>query len=200
MRCCAAEACINRCILMALRRSGRCPRLSLRCRYAGRFCGDNIDGINWLSDRLRVVVILNGVEYPCGVFIITTAPKRKVGGLKLIDIEGYSPLYLAQRKKLETRLHIDAGANYVTQINNLLIASGISDITSTATSLTLATAREDWEIGTPYLTIINQLLAEINYNSVWVNLNGTARGHSIYRAVAVGYHANLQSGYGESDR
>lgn len=144
----------------------------LKMAIRGSFYRDNFDGINFLTDRLRVVVIINGVEYPCGLFVVTSEIYRKAGTLKVVDIEGYSPLYLAQRKKIENRLYISAGTNYVTQINSLLMSAGLTDIISTPASLTFASAREDWEIGTPYLTIINDLLGEINYNTAWVDLSG----------------------------
>ena len=40
---------------------------------------------------------------------------------------------------------------------------------------TIATDREDWEIGTEYLAIINALLSEINFSSIWFDLDGIAR-------------------------
>jgi hypothetical protein len=144
----------------------------LKMSFRGTFLRDNFDGINFLTDRLRVVVVLNGTEYPCGLFVITSVLNRKAGGVKVADLEGYSILYLAQRKKIETRLSLAAGANYITSINNLLIGAGITNFVYTASSLTLATVREDWEIGTPHLTIVNDLLSEINYNSAWVDLSG----------------------------
>lgn len=145
---------------------------ALKMSIRGAFYRDDFEDINFLTDRIRAVVTINGVDYPCGHFVVTSEEYRKTGGLKTVAIEGYSPLYLAERKKIETRLSIPAGTNYVAQINSLLMACGITNIISTPTSLTMATAREDWEIGTPYLTIINDLLAEINYNSAWVDLNG----------------------------
>lgn len=39
----------------------------------------------------------------------------------------------------------------------------------------LATDREDWPIGTSYLTIINTLLSEINYESLWFDADGVCR-------------------------
>lgn len=51
----------------------------------------------------------------------------------------------------------------------------MTSIDAESTSYTFATDRQDWEVGTPVLDIVNQLLAEISYNSAWVDLSGAVR-------------------------
>lgn len=131
--------------------------------------------INFFSDRMRPVAIINDVEYPMGVYIITTEEKTENDGQRISLLEGYSVLYLARRKKIESRLHIPRGTNYIGIISELLTSAGISDIQADPTSYTMATDREDWEIGTPVLEIINALLAEISYRGAYVDLNGTVQ-------------------------
>lgn len=133
------------------------------------------DDINFLSDRLRPVMIINGKEYPLGVYVVTTETELLSGGVNLMEIEAYSLLYLAQRKRIEERLSIAAGTNYITQIIALLNVCGINDIEADASDFVFSSVREDWDIGTSYLEIINQLLDEINYNPAWINLNGVVR-------------------------
>lgn len=130
---------------------------------------------NFFSDRLRPVLTVNGEDYPLGVYVITTEEKSEAEGRKIAALEGYSLLYLARRKKIETRLHIPAGKNYMTQITELLALAGITDMEADATSYTLATDREDWEIGTSVLDIVNTLLAEISYKRAYVDLSGTVQ-------------------------
>lgn len=146
----------------------------LKTSFRGTFF-EYSDEIDFLTDRLRPVIILNGVEYPMGVYVITTETLRYDSGVMQKDIEGYSLLYLAQRKRIEERVHIAAGKNYGTVIFELLVSCGISAIEADETDLTFAAAREDWDIGTPIIEIVNELLAEINYNEVWVDLNGVVR-------------------------
>lgn len=130
---------------------------------------------DFFRDRVRPVVIVNDQEYPMGLFIITTEEKTEADGQKLSLLEGYSLLYLARRKKIETRLHISAGTNYITAITDLLTLAGITDIKADATEYTMATDREDWDIGTSVLEIVNSLLAEISYRGAYVDLNGTVQ-------------------------
>lgn len=133
------------------------------------------DDINFLQDRLRIIAVINGEDYPFGTFIITTETKTRTGSVNGAEIEGYSILYLAQRKKIEEPLYISAGTNYITEIIQLLSSCGITEIEAEPTEYTFATSRSDWDIGTPVIDIVNQLLSEISYNSAWVSLNGVVR-------------------------
>lgn len=146
----------------------------LAMSFRGSFYTPPAD-IDFLTDRLRPVVVLNGVEYPCGVFCITSEMERRSGGADAVDLEGYSPLYLAKRTKIEERVHFAAGENYITQILTLLGRCGIGLIESVASEYTFSADREDWEIGTPVLDIVNELLAEINYRPAWADLSGAVR-------------------------
>lgn len=147
---------------------------ALKMTIRGNFA-DYSDEIDFLTDRLRPVITINDVDYPCGVFVITTETKTRSDGVEGYTLEGYSLLYLAERKKIETPLYIAAGTNYITAIVNLLTTCGLTNIDAESTSYTFATDRQDWEVGTSVLDIVNQLLAEISYNSAWVDLSGAVR-------------------------
>ncbi len=136
----------------------------------GAFVADG--DYNFLTDRLRPVITLNGKEYPVGIYVVTTEERSEKNGHKIVGIEGYSVLYLARRKKTETRLHVNAGENYITVISNLLASAGITSIEAQTTDYTFATEREDWDIGTSILDIVNALLAEISYENAYVDLEG----------------------------
>ncbi len=130
---------------------------------------------NFFTDRLRPIATVNGVDYPLGVYVVTTEERSEEDGRRIAALEAYSLLYLARRKKIETRLHIPAGTNYITQITNLLTLAGITDMEADTTSYKFATDREDWDIGTPVLDIVNTLLAEISYKNAYVDLSGTVQ-------------------------
>lgn len=144
----------------------------LKTSMSGTFHDYSTKSVNFLSDRLRVIINLNGTEYTCGVYCVTVEDKSKSGGAKFTNIEAYSLLYLAQQSKIEERLSFSAGELYTDVVEELLIGSGITDYSVTASILALSTAREDWEIGTSRLTIINQLLSEISYNTAYPNNTG----------------------------
>ena len=130
--------------------------------------------IHWLTDRLRPVVIIDGTEYPLGLFVPSTFSRSRGEGGQTVQVEAYDLGYLLTQAKTETILHLAAGTGYITAIRSLLAAVGISACQIAPSAATLGTDREDWEVGTPYLTIVNQLLGEINYRDVWFDASGIA--------------------------
>ena len=144
----------------------------IKMSLSGRFKHNS--NVDYLTDEIRPVVIIDGAEHPYGVFCAgsVNAVNDEYGASD--TIEAYDRCYILKSTKTESILHLAASTNYITAIGSLLTAAGIVLALSTPTSYTLATDREDWEIGTDYLTIINALLAEINYNAIWFNADGYA--------------------------
>lgn len=128
--------------------------------------------LDYLNDELRPVQIIDGVEHPCGVFHIS-AYQDKIGEEgRMQSIEAYDKCFLLQSTTTEDVLRFAAGTKYLTAIENLLTAAGIGLYIMTPSNATLQTDREDWEIGTNYLEIVNELLVEINYAPIWFDANG----------------------------
>ena len=143
------------------------------------FDGEPITGasVNWLSDQIRPELIIDGQAHPCGVFLpATVTEERSEDGADLLSysVQAYDRCWQVRDNKTETTQYFAAGVNYLAAVEQLLTAAGIALISSTVTSATLTEAREDWNIGTSYLDIINQLLSEINYNPLWFNEDGLA--------------------------
>lgn len=134
------------------------------------------DNMDYLNDEIKPYLIIDGREYPVGVYMIGTCETQSdEHGISLDQIEAYDRALKLRQKKTETRLHIDAGTKYLDAIGNLLQDAGIKMVIADEASDTIATDREDWEIGTEYLAIINALLSEINFSSIWFDLDGIAR-------------------------
>lgn len=163
--------------------------------------------VDFLTDRLRPVAVINGVDYPCGVFVITSEQRVRNGGRDVLALEGYSLLYLAKQKRLEERKTLNAGVRYTTWIMLLLQECGIDRIKSKdASDYTFSVTRADWEIGTPYLDIVNELLTEIGYRPAWVDQEGyvwlsRAKNPSledITDTYSAGEYSVIESGYTKS--
>lgn len=144
-----------------------------------------------LTDYIKPIIILDGVDYPIGEYVISTATSTHDPATDTLQIEGYDRALILQQTKLEARYHISAGDKYIDAIQALLVADGISRVICDPSDAVFAVDREDWEIGTDHLTIINALLAEINYSDIWFDLDGVARLHK-YVAPGVG---NIQHTY-----
>jgi hypothetical protein len=128
-----------------------------------------------LSDLVRPYVIIDGVEYPVGDYSIETLRETTKNGVQLWEIECYDLAVRCKSSIIESRYYLAADTLYLDAINALLIEAGITRVMSDTNDDTLTTDREDWDIGTPRLTIINALLAEINFYPLYFDLSGVAR-------------------------
>lgn len=133
--------------------------------------------VDWLSDRIRPELVIDGTAHPLGVFLPSTVQEStNISGteLKTLHVEAYDQCWILQDHYTETSQYFASGTNYLAAVETLLTSTGIALISATASAATMAEAREDWGIGTSYLEIINQLLSEINYKPLWFNSSGTA--------------------------
>lgn len=132
--------------------------------------------IDWLSDRIRPVFCLTMpdggmIEWPLGVFILSSPIRKDENKQVKRSIEAYDSSLILKEDKFTDRYTIAAGTKYTEAIIDILNAAGIWKINIIDHPGTLATDRE-FEIGTTKLTAINELLAAINYTSLWVDENG----------------------------
>lgn len=155
---------------------------TLKTSFRGTFW--KYSGVNFIKDRLRVTVEINGVSYPMGVFCVTTETPTESGGVSLVEIEAYSLLWILEQCKLERKIHFQKDETYTGAIKSLLAGAGFVDYDIEESGARLATEREDWEVGTTYLKVINDLLSEINYNRLFVTPTGKIRATK-YQAPSV---------------
>lgn len=127
-----------------------------------------------LTDELQPVIIVNGKEYPLGVFRASTVGNQNRNYATLTNLEAYDRCWLLKNNKIETILHLAEGTKYTVAVEQLLTDCGIALRIVDPSESTLQTDREDWEIGTDYLSIVNQLLEEINFAPIWFDVEGIA--------------------------
>jgi hypothetical protein len=132
-------------------------------------------GVDLLYDVIKPYFIINGEEYPLGEFLVSTLMEVHKGGTAYVEIEGYDRGLTLKRSTTENRPSLAANNKYTDVIQALLFDRGIDKVLCVSSDARLATTREDWEIGTPYIDIVNKLLKEINYNTLWFDSNGFAR-------------------------
>lgn len=133
---------------------------------------DNI--MDWSKNRYRVWLKDDGILKQLGVFLAQDAPKATTGGTSLYNVTGYDLSILAKNDCITARLALAQGALYLDVIQSLLISAGINKITADVSTATLQTARDDWDIGTSKLKIVNQLLSEMSFRSLEMDSNGYA--------------------------
>lgn len=129
---------------------------------------------DWLSDEIQPVMIIDGVEHTLGVYAAATVTPSRTQGADSLRIEAYDRCWRVRDLYMTARPYYAAGTNYLSPIKIILQNSGAKLIMATPTTATLAEDRQDWDPGTSCLTLVNELLSEINYNSLWFDNNGYA--------------------------
>lgn len=153
------------------------------------------DMADLFNDELRPVQIIDGVEHPCGVFHVSAYQDKITERGRMMQIEAYDTCFLLKSTTVEGTLHFAAGTNYLSPVEALLVGAGISQHIIEPTAATLATDREDWKIGTDYLTIVNQLLSEINYDPIWFD----AQGYAVIQPHSEPSAGNISHSYNGTD-
>lgn len=131
--------------------------------------------VDWLTDTLRPYMVVDGEEYPLGEYVVTSVINRYNGDHIYSDLEGYDLGVRVKNGTLDQRITIAAGKKYLDAIQEQLLACGIQRVIMDPAGDTIQEYRADWEIGESRLKVVNDLLAEINYRSLWFDTTGTAR-------------------------
>lgn len=133
-----------------------------------------IQEIDWMMDEIKPCLVIDGKEYPLGVLMPAAITPTKANGKTTLQIEAYDRCWRVRDYKVITRLSFDKGSKYTDAIESILTECGIARMVITPSDLTFGSARGDWEPGTSYLSIVNELLGEMTYKSLWFDGNGTA--------------------------
>lgn len=140
-----------------------------------RSCSLTVDDdadINWASDRLRPWLIIDGAEWPLGVFLPTSPTRVHETSLDR-RVDGYDQAVILRDDRVTSRHTAASGANVVTAVRTLLESAGVTDLNLSASSETLPETR-DWPPGTSKLVIVNDLLEGIGYEPVFFDGSGAA--------------------------
>lgn len=133
---------------------------------------DNPD-IDWLADRVKPWVDLNDDAHPQGVFLLSSPKRHHEKGIVTRDVEAYDQGVVLRDDKVEDRYTVAAATNYISAARTLLESAGIVEMNLTPTDKVLPAGRE-WDPGTSKGRIINDLLAAINYRSLYFDSAGAA--------------------------
>ena len=131
------------------------------------------DKIDWLTDEIQPVLVINGEETPLAVLMPATVTPTEKQDSVTVSVQAYDRCWRVRDDYLTGLLYFAAGTLYLTAIENILTGCGISLVLAMPSTAVLAEDRE-WMTGTSKLEIVNELLSEINYNPLWFNADGAA--------------------------
>ncbi len=155
--------------------------------------------IDWLNDRIQPFIMYKipnsntWLEWSQGIYLLSSPKRRSTGNSIIRDVEAYDLLQILSDEKIDERLLYPSGKKYTDAIKELITGCKIYNMHITNSDKELRSDKE-FEIGTSKLSIINQLLEEINYTSLWTDHNGffTAKPYILpsYRNKDYEYHDN----------
>lgn len=136
---------------------------------------NEIDDINIIDERIkpyfRVKVGNDTLEYPLGVFLISSPDVDYNGYTKSRSCQCYDKTVILKEDKFDSRYYIASGSSYTTAVIQILGSAGFTNYSIPASASVLTTDIE-FEIGTPKIDAINSLLDAINYNHLHFDANG----------------------------
>lgn len=130
--------------------------------------------IDWINDEIKPYLVIDGIEHPLGVFMPSSVTPTTEKGMTVLSVEAFDRCWRARDTKVESRIYFAAGTSYTSALETLLASCGIAALSVSDSGSTLATDRDDWEPGTSFLSIVNELLKEISFKNLWFDQNGVA--------------------------
>lgn len=134
----------------------------------------NLD-IDYANDRICPIMMekINGVwrEKALGVYLLP-APVEQLRHKSIIrNIQAYDTSQILMDDKFTEVLFLKKGTNYVKSITQIINSAGIIKVNITDSDAVLTRDRE-FEIGMTKLAVVNELLTEINYTSIYTDEHG----------------------------
>jgi len=135
--------------------------------------------INFLSDQIQPWFVLHMpdggiVEWSLGMFM-SDSPDREAGGNTSVRSIGMcDKTLIVEQDKFTSRFFIEKGTNYAVAVTRILNTAGITKINIANTEHTLQSDRE-YPLGTKKHLACNDLLREINFTTLWVDIHGFMR-------------------------
>ena len=148
-----------------------------------------IGALQLASARLRPVLVIDGLpEIPLGVYLFSAAPEAWSPAGRVYSLELLDRNTVLDQDRVDVSYTVAAGTQILQAVATVIASAGESITVDASQTATLASAMV-WKAGTTKLQIVNDLLAALNYNSLWVD------GVGNYRATPYVLPASRSIGY-----
>ena len=132
--------------------------------------------VNWLSDRIKPIVTIDGYgDVALGVFLATEAPPQWADTGRVWSVKFKDKTTILDQDAVAETYTLDAGAVVTDEIETLIESTGETNHAITPSTAVLLNPLA-WPPGTTKLQIVNDLLTVINYFSLFCNGDGQYRG------------------------
>lgn len=156
--------------------------------------------IDWLNDRIAPFVVLQAgstvLEYPLGIMLLSSPEKNSDDSVDKYTVTCYDETDVLKQDRITTRLAFDVNSYYTDNIKSVIASANIVSYSIPDSAGTLNRVIE-YPVGTNKLEIVNDLLNQINYTSLYTTNAGlvTAKPYVLpeNRPVEFEYLENNQS-------
>lgn len=124
------------------------------------------------NTELKIFHVLNDTETLEGTFIVTTPRANIHKAYTDVSIDCYSTLWLLAKHKCETRYTCKKGTQVTNEIMRIINSLKLKYTLEIEMSEKSISNDIDFEIGTPWLTVFNELLKVINYSRLFPTREG----------------------------
>lgn len=121
-------------------------------------------------DGVRVYMTLNGTKSCLGTFLIANPTSKFESCVQSMDLTGYSTLWRLSVNSPSGKYFVAKGTNAIAEIKRILISLGYAfDIPDCEKTTSID---REFDYGTSYLDMINELLEVVNYTSLYCDVYG----------------------------
>jgi hypothetical protein len=137
--------------------------------------------VDWLNDRIRPVVMIEGIpEFALGVFIAAETPEKWAGTGRSWAVKLLDKTSILDKEKIPATYALEAGTVITSTVAALIASTGETNIAVTPSAATLPSPLA-WNPTTSKLKIVNDLLAVAGYYSLFCDSSGQYRGEPYAR-------------------
>lgn len=129
------------------------------------------NSIDFLRDKIRAVMLIDGAEKALGTFILSTPKLDENGASGSYTAEAYDTTNILKEDCFTERAFFAAGSRYDDIIGSIILSAGVTDYYLPTIDVRLSVDRE-FELGRNKLDVIGELLDEVNFNPLIADENG----------------------------
>lgn len=165
----------------SVKKSGNLTVLDLETAAAGM---TRIRDVNLVTTRIRPVRTIEGLpEDPLGLYVVTAGPEAWSSTGKEYLLELHDKSTVLDQDAVDVTFTAGTATPVLAIVGTVIQSAGERIAVDASATLTLANPMV-WPAGTAKLAIVNDLLAALNYNSLWVDGIGNYRATPYVRPAS----------------
>ncbi|MEX1078876.1 MAG: hypothetical protein WED09_07195 [Homoserinimonas sp.] len=155
-----------------VKKSGNLEVLDIPVAAAGLV---RVGDIGLVTTRIRPVLVVEGLpELPLGVYVVTASPEAWSDTGRTFQLELHEKSTVLDQDAVEESFTADA-VTPVLDVVKAVVESAGERISVDGSDTRTLTSPLVWDAGTSKLSIVNDLLSALNYNSLWMDGEGAFR-------------------------